>query len=57
MPPRILRRVDLPVPLPPTRPARSWGVMSQETFSKSSLGPKRLPARLSVIIDREGDGM
>ena len=50
MPARILSSVDLPVPLAPTMPARSLGVTSQSRFSKSSLGPKRLPAPESWII-------
>ena len=50
MPPRILRRVDLPVPLPPTRPVRSSGVMSQLASSKRSFWPKRLPAEESWSI-------
>src|SRR6185437_10849452 len=51
MPARILSRVDLPVPLPPTRPVRSSGVMSQLASSKSSFGPNRLPAAESWSID------
>src|ERR1039458_9864668 len=50
MPARILRSVDLPVPLAPTMPARSLGVTSQSRFSKSVLGPKRLAAPVSWII-------
>src|ERR1700679_2106349 len=52
MPARILRRVDLPVPLPPTRPVRSSGVMSQLASSKRSFWPKRLPAeeRWSMLL-------
>ena len=45
-----LEEVDLPVPLPPTRPVRSFGVMSQFTSSKSSFGPNRLPAADSCSI-------
>src|SRR5207248_8822289 len=50
MPARILSRVDLPVPLPPTRPVRSSGVMSQLASSKRSFWPKRLPAEESWSI-------
>src|ERR1700722_16027126 len=50
MPARILRSVDLPVPLPPTRPVRSSGVMSQLASSKRSFWPKRLPAEESWSI-------
>ena len=41
------RSVDFPVPLPPTRPVRSSGVMSQLASSKRSFWPKRLPAEES----------
>ena len=35
MPAMVLSKVDLPVPLPPTKPVRSLGVMSQsEVFEK-----------------------
>ncbi len=37
-------QVVLPLPLAPTRPARSWAVIIQLRSSNSSLGPKRLPA-------------
>src|ERR1700761_1853692 len=50
MPARTLSRVDLPVPLPPTRPVRSSGVMSQLASSKRSFWPKRLPAAESWSI-------
>src|SRR5271170_7378931 len=50
MPARIFRSVDLPVPLPPTRPVRSSGVMSQLASSKRSFWPKRLPAAESWSI-------
>ena len=50
MPHRILSRVDLPVPLAPTRPVRSLGVISQSQFSKRSLWPKRFPAPWSWIM-------
>ena len=50
MPARILSRVDLPVPLPPTRPVRSSGVISQLASSKRSFWPKRLPAAESWSI-------
>src|SRR4051794_22031748 len=50
MPARILSSVDLPVPLPPTRPVRSSGVMSQLASSKRSFWPKRLPAEESWSI-------
>src|ERR1035441_6917166 len=50
-PARILRMVDWPVPLPPTRPVRSSGVISQLTSSKRSFWPKRLPAAESWSID------
>jgi hypothetical protein len=43
-PARIFSSVDLPVPLPPTRPVRSSGVISQFTSSKRSFWPNRLPA-------------
>src|SRR5258708_6867948 len=42
--------VDLPVPLPPTRPVRSRGVISQSQSSNRSLWPKRFPAPWSWII-------
>ena len=47
---RILSSVVLPVPLAPTRPARSFDVISQFRFSNRSLWPKRLPAPESWII-------
>jgi hypothetical protein len=50
MPASTFNRVDLPVPLPPTRPVRSSGVMSQLASSKRSFGPKRLPAEESWSI-------
>jgi len=50
MPPMIFRRVDLPVPLPPTKPVRSSGLMSQFASSKRSFWPKRLPAAESWSI-------
>ena len=50
MPARTFSSVDLPVPLPPTRPMRSWGVISQSAFSKRSLWPKRFPAPESWIM-------
>ena len=40
----------MPVPLPPTRPVRSSGVMSQLASSKRSFWPKRLPAEESWSI-------
>src|SRR5450631_111096 len=49
-PARVLSSVVLPVPLAPTSPARSFEVISQFRFSKSSLWPKRLPAPESWII-------
>src|SRR5579863_8707098 len=49
-PARIRSNVDLPVPLPPTRPVRSPGVICQSIFSNRSLWPKRLPARVSCSI-------
>src|SRR5580700_5012934 len=51
MPANTLSSVDLPVPLPPTRPVRSSGVISQFASSKSSLGPNRLPAAESCSIN------
>lgn len=50
-PPRIFNRVDLPVPLAPTRPTRSCAVSIQETPSNSTFGPNRLEALMSEIID------
>src|SRR5260370_32746077 len=50
MPAITFSRVDLPVPLAPTRPARSLGVMSQSSPSNSSLCPNRLPAPASCNI-------
>ena len=53
MPARILSSVDLPVPLAPTMPMRSLGVIIQSTFSKRVLGPNRLPAPVSWIMGWE----
>src|ERR1700675_1173651 len=53
MPARTFMSVDLPVPLPPTRPMRSRDVMSQSAFSKRSLWPKRFPAPESWIMGLE----
>jgi len=56
-----LRRVDLPVPLPPTRPVRSSGVMSQLASSKRSFWPsvcrlRRVGAFLFYfLIDGDAD--
>src|ERR1035438_4959992 len=52
-PARILSKVVLPVPLAPTKPARSFEVISQFRFSNSSLWPKRLPAPESWIIGKK----
>src|SRR6266581_2658866 len=53
MPARIFISVDLPVPLPPTKPIWSLDVISQSTFSKRSLWPKRFPAPESWIMGLE----
>src|ERR1700733_3638256 len=52
MPARIFSSVDFPVPLPPTRPVRSSGVMSQLAPSNNSLWPKRLApsARCNICL-------
>src|SRR3954451_16168969 len=50
MPAITFSRVDLPVPLPPTRPARSFGVISQSRPSNSSLWPNLFPAPVSCNI-------
>src|SRR5579862_6159077 len=50
MPARTLSSVVLPLPLAPTNPTRSCAVIIQLRSSKSSLGPKRLPAPESWII-------
>src|ERR1700722_17153948 len=50
MPARTFSSVDLPVPLPPTSPMCSRAVISQSTFSKRSLWPKRFPAPESWIM-------
>src|SRR5215472_4960599 len=47
---RIFSSVDFPVPLPPTTPTRSLGVMSQSRPSNRSLWPNRFPAPESWII-------
>src|SRR5689334_9581822 len=54
MPYRILSSVDLPVPLAPTMPTRSLGVTSQSRFSKRVLGPNRLAAPVSWIMECSG---
>jgi hypothetical protein len=46
--------VDLPVPLAPTSPTRSWAVMSQSAFSNRSLWPKRFPPDESWIMEKNG---
>src|SRR5438105_7788268 len=56
MPASTLSRVDLPVPLAPTSPARSFGVISQLRSSNRILGPKRFPAAESWIIESELHG-
>jgi hypothetical protein len=50
MPARIFSSVDLPVPLPPTRPVRSSGVISQLTSSNNNFWPNRFPAAESWSI-------
>src|SRR6185437_16524854 len=52
MPAIVFSSVVLPVPLPPTMPARSFAVISQSRFSNRSFGPNRLPAPVSCNMKR-----
>src|ERR1700704_4879193 len=51
MPANTFNNVDLPVPLPPTRPTRSPSFTTQLRPSKSVLEPKCFPAEESWIMN------
>ncbi len=48
MPHRILSRVDLPVPLAPTSPVRSLGVISQSQVFEQKFGAETFSGALKL---------